>query len=78
MFVFISNVRHEIEGLFDYDHKLNSMPDVKVSLPFIDNDIAFDYMEKYIEEVKRIHIRMKKDGFSQTLKKYQTFLKEEI
>lgn len=74
---FISNVRHEIEGLFDYDHKLNSMPDVKVSLPFIDNDIAFDYMEKYIEEVKRIHIRMKKDGFNQTLKKYRSFLKME-
>lgn len=62
---FISNLRHEIEGQFDYDHKLNVMPDIKVPMPIINNDIAFDFMEKYIEEVKRIHLYVLSDRFKQ-------------
>lgn len=70
---FISNLRHEIDGQFDYDHKLNRMPEIQVPLPFIDDDIAFDYMEEYIEEIKHIHMQMLKDEFKQTMCKYQMF-----
>ncbi len=66
---FISNLRHEIEGLFDWDHKLNIMPQIKVPIPFINGDIAFDFMEAYIQEVKRIHIRVLKDRAKRKIEK---------
>lgn len=74
---FISNLRHEIEGQFDYDHKLNVMPEIKVPMPIIDNDIAFDFMEQYIHEVKRIHLRVLNDRFEQKKSKCQTIVKTE-
>lgn len=73
---FISNLRHEIEGQFDYDHKLNIMPDIKVPMPIINDDIAFDFMEQYIDEVKRIHLRVLNDRFNQKKKKCQTIVKK--
>lgn len=74
---FISNLRHEIEGQFDYDHKLNVMPDIKVPMPITNGDIAFDFMEKYINEVKRIHLRVLNDRFEQKKSKCQTIVKQE-
>ena len=62
---FISNLRHEIEGQFDYDHKLNVMPDIKVPIPTINDEIAYDFMEQYIDEVKRIHLKVLEDRFEQ-------------
>ena len=74
---FISNLRHEIEGQFDYDHKLNVMPEIKVPMPIIDNDIAFEFMEQYIHEVKRIHLRVLNDRYEQKKSKCQTIVKKE-
>ncbi len=59
---FISNLRHVIEGQFDWDHKLNIMPNIKVSMPYKSGELAFDYMEEYIKEVKRIHFLVLKDS----------------
>lgn len=74
---FISNLRHEIEGQFDYDHKLNVMPDIKVPMPIIDNDIAFGFMERYIDEVKRIHLKVLTDRQDLKRRKCKTIVKQE-
>ncbi len=66
---FISNLRHEIEGQFDWDHKLNIMPDIKVPMPYLDGKIAFDFMEAYIEEVKHVHLLVLKDRAEQKISK---------
>lgn len=64
---FISNLRHEIDGLYDWDHKLNTMPDVKVPMPYLNGEIAFDFMESYIKEVKHIHFLVLKERGKQRM-----------
>jgi hypothetical protein len=53
------------------------MPNIKVPVPIINNDIAFDFMEKYIDEVKRIHLHVLKDRLEQKKEKCQTIVKHE-
>lgn len=70
---FISQLQHQIDGLFDYDHKLNKMPEIEVPLPVLDNDIAFDFMERYVEEMKQAYIEMQKDELEIKLSRYSLF-----
>lgn len=71
---FIANLKHEIDGLFNYDHKLNVMSEIKVPLPVINGDIAFDFMENYVKELKLIHLKMIKDEFEIRYNKYVSFI----
>lgn len=73
---FISNLRHEIDGMFDWDHKLNTMPDVKVLMPYVNGEIAFDFMEAYIEEVKHIQLLVLKDRAKQKIETCEELDKE--
>jgi len=72
---FISNLRHEIDGLFDWDHKLNIMPNIEVPMPYLNGEIAFKYMETYIEEVKRIHVLVLKDREEHKIAKCEELIK---
>lgn len=67
---FISALKHRISGDFDYAHKLNKMGEIEVPLPTKENHIDFDYMNAYIQEMKRTHIKMIEGYFKTTLKKY--------
>lgn len=73
---FISNLRHEIDGQFDWDHKLNVMSDIQVPMPYLNGEIAFDFMENYIEEVKRIHILIIKDRAKHKIEKCEEINKQ--
>ena len=72
---FISNLRHEIDGQFDWDHKLNIMQEIEVSVPYLNGEIAFGFMESYIEEVKRIHILVLKARAKQKIDKCEKLSK---
>jgi len=74
---FISNLRHEIEGQFDYDHKLNVMSSIEVPLPIRDGEIDFDFMERYVDEVKHIHLKVQSDRFDDIKNKCASLLDSE-
>ena len=75
---FISALKHQISGDFDYAHKLNKMGEIEVPLPTINGEIDFDYMDSYIQEMKRTHVRMLKEYFDSTLRKYNDVISSEI
>ena len=71
---FISALKHQISGDFDYAHKLNSMGEIEVLLPTMKEQIAFDYMNRYIQEIKKIQVEMLKVRFEKTLQDYKSLI----
>lgn len=71
---FISALKHQISGDFDYDHKLNIMGEIEVPLPTRNGEIDFDYMDAYILEMKRTHVKMLKAYFDATIKLYSDII----
>lgn len=55
---FISIMKKAAEGKFDYGNKFNrkNAANLNVKLPYKNNEIYFEYMEKYIEELEAEHI----------------------
>jgi len=51
---FISIMKKAAEGKFDYGNKFNrkNAANLNVKLPYKNNEIYFEYMEKYIEEME--------------------------
>ena len=51
---FCSVFRHKTTGLFDYGNKFNrkKVREIYVPLPTLNNEIAFSFMERYIEELE--------------------------
>lgn len=68
---FISSLKHQISGDFDYAHKLNKMAEIEVLLPVINGAIAFNYMNSFIKELKVIQLDIIKDEFKRTIEKYE-------
>ena len=71
---FISALKHQISGDFDYAHKLNKMGEIEVALPTKEGHIDFDYMNNYIQEMKRTHVKMIEGYFKTTLEKYNDII----
>ena len=68
---FISALKHQIAGDFDYAHKLNKMDEIEVLLPVVHGKIAFNYMEAFIKEVKAIQLDIITEELQQTIKRYK-------
>lgn len=68
---FISALKHQISGDFDYAHKLNKMDSIKVPLPVREGQIDFAYMNSYIQEIKQVHVRMIQAYFETILEQYK-------
>jgi hypothetical protein len=74
---FISALKHQISGDFDYAHKLNSMGEIEVSLPTLKGQIAFGFMNSFIREIKKIQVEILKVRFENTLQEYRSLIKSE-
>lgn len=58
MLYFCSTFKRSTQGLFDYANKFNreKAREILVALPFLNGEIYFSYMEKYIEELEALRI----------------------
>lgn len=71
---FISILKHQIDGDFDYAHKLNKMGEVEVCLPSKNGEIDYEYMDKYIKVIKKMNVKKLREEFDDTIRKYESII----
>ena len=77
---FCSVFRHKTKGLFDYGNKFNrkKASEIYVLLPIINEELAFSYMERYIEELEAERIEELEAYLKATGLKNYTLLQDDV